>query len=74
MKFIDLNNPGNIWEGDQTHYNGLEWLGGCPVWISDALFFTLMQIPVCESDPTLWRYQTAPPFWANNEGRPDLCP
>lgn len=70
-KFIDCNYPGVIYEGEQVHFDGLEWLGGCPEWVSDAAAFKLMQTPLCEDDPAPWRYQSAPPFWADNGGRPD---
>ncbi len=71
MKFIDCNSPGTIYEGDQVHADGLDWLGGFASPISDATAFKLMQTPLCESDPKPWSYRSAPAFWADNNGRPE---
>ena len=69
MKFIDCNSPGCIFVGEQVHCDGLSYLGGHPCPISDELATKLMTDPGDDEGP--WTLQDAPPFWANNNGKPD---
>ena len=63
-KFIDLNYPGVIYEGEQGHFDYVLVQGGCPQWVNDAQALRLMQAPLSADDPTPWRWQSAPTWWA----------
>lgn len=72
MLFIDCNHPGTIYHGEQAHFDGLAWLGGCPMPIDDAIKFKLMQSPLMPGvDDEPWSFRSAPAFWADNDGKPD---
>lgn len=70
LKFIDYNHPGFIYSGEQAHLNGLAWLGGCSVPISDADALILIQTKLGKGDEP-WIFRSAPAFWSDNDDKPD---
>jgi hypothetical protein len=66
MKFIDANSPGVVYEGTAEHMDGLSWMGGCPVKLSDNYVGPIVEDVQCEDgkvEKMEWEEREAPAFW-----------